>query len=410
MTGALQFEIAAILSFLISGVIINFISSLKVRILVTSLLFVTFFVLFLFLIPLSIQFYVPIFGAILSTGIIAIAAFISIRGFDSSFVSRLMMMGKAPNKIFMHNISIFINILSILAPVFLLIRFFQTSSNSDLVLAIIGFISWGVVLYATKRFANYYAYDIFASILSATYIVVIIFFFMYITTSLVVIVFDLVFLVLGLSTMVQVLYSKRKTGKVSVIVPKTIRSPEDSNIIIIQDEEHQEKSRESPLPAESEYSMEQETTEVRSNYEGIVVVLLGLILSFHIILLQVLSSIVGYPGFFSFPFQFSFNEYNLTLFLIGSCLIIAIYIAFRLSLRIREYTTKTMSERAAFLKFLTLMDEKERKRLLNEIAKTVRDILVGGIMDVIEGERSRWQDSMRKGRKFMRRLFGADDE
>ena len=69
-----------------------------------------------------------------------------------------------------------------------------------------------------------------------------------------------------------------------------------------------------------------------------------------------------------------------------------------------------MSERAAFLKFLTLMDEKERKRLLNEIAKTVRDILVGGIMDVIEGERSRWQDSMKKGQRFLRRLFGADDE
>jgi hypothetical protein len=137
---------------------------------------------------------------------------------------------------------------------------------------------------------------------------------------------------------------------------------------------------------------------------------LGLILSFHVILLQIVGQLVGYSGYFSFPFQFSINEYNLTLLLIGSCLIIAIYVAFRLSLRFREYSTKTMSERAAFLKFLTLIDEKERKRLLNEIAKTVRDILVGGIMDVIEGERSRWKDSVRQGRKFLRRLFGADDE
>jgi len=410
VTGTLQFEMATILSFLIAGVIINFISSLKVRILVTSLILITIFVLFLFLIPFPIQLYVPVFGAIASTGIITIAAFISIRAFNSSFVSRLMMIGKSPKKIFMHNIALFINMLSILAPIFLLIRFLQTAVFFDLILAIVGFIAWGVVMYATKRFANYYAYDVFASILSATYLLVIIFFFMYITPSLAVIIFDLLFLVLGISTMVQVLYSKRKTEKVAVLVPKAVRSPEDSNIIIIQDETDQEKSKEGPILDDSEYSIEQETTEVRSNYAGIVVVLLGLLLSFHVILLQIVSLAVGYPGFFSFPFQFSLNEYNLTLFLIGYCLIIAIYIAFKLSLRFRGYTTKTMSERAAFLKFLTLIDEKERKRLLNEIAKTARDILVGGIMDVIEGERSRWRDSIQQGRKFLRRLFGADDE
>jgi len=69
-----------------------------------------------------------------------------------------------------------------------------------------------------------------------------------------------------------------------------------------------------------------------------------------------------------------------------------------------------MSERAAFMKFLSLIDEKERKRFLTQISKTVKEILVGGVMDLIEAQRRRWQEDFDKGRKFLRRLFGRDEE
>jgi len=410
VTVTLQLEIATILSFLISGIIHFFISTPKKRILLTLIILIIGFVLFLVIIPIQIQFYVPVFGAIISPGIIGMAAFISIRAFNTSWVGRLMMIGKPPKKIFMHKIAMFINIVSILAPIFLLIRYFQGALIFDLILGIFGFSAWAIVMYATTHFPEHYAYDIFASILSATYLLVLIFYFLYITTSLVAIIFDLIFLLFGISTLVQVLYSKRKSEKVSVLVPKSVQSPEDSSIIIIQDEDEGEKTKVGPIIDESEYSIEQEITEVRSNYEGIIVIILGITLCFQFIPLQLIGLTTNYLGFLSFPFQFSFTEYQFTLFLIGYCLIIAICIAFKLSLRFRGYTTKTMSERAAFLKFLTLIDKNERKRLLTEISKTVRDILVGGIMDLIEGERSRVSDGIQKGRKFLRRLFGMDDE
>jgi len=410
VTVIIQLEIATILSFLISGIMNYFISSLKKRIFLTFIILITFFVLFLTVIPIQIQFYVPLIGAIINPGIIGMAAFISIRAFNTSWVGRMMMIGKPPKKIFMHRIAMFINTLSILAPIFLFIRYFQDALIYDLILSFFGFCTLGLLMYATMHFPDLYAYDIFASILSATYLIVLIFYFLYITTILVAIVFDLIFLLFAISTLVQVLYSRRKSEKVSVMVPKAVQSLEDSNIIIIQDEDESEKARATPIFEESEYSIEQETTEVRSNYEGIIIIILGLTLSFHFIPLQLIAFAINYPGFLSFPFPFNLIDYQFVLFLLGYCLIIAIFIAFKVSLRFRSYTTKTMSERAAFLKFLTLIDKNERKRFLLEISKTVRDILVGGIMDLIEGERSRIGEELRKGRKFLRRLFGINED
>ncbi len=251
---------------------------------------------------------------------------------------------------------------------------------------------------------------IFASIFSMTYFIVILFFFLYVGTALFMIIFDLVLLIFGISAAVQSLYSHRKVEKVSVYVPKSARSPEDSSIIIIQDENIGENSRETNLIIEGDYTLEQEMTEVRSNYDGLIVIILGLVLSFHFILLQYLGTFLIGSVFMPLPFQYTLIHYQFFLVLFGLCLILLIYIAFKSSYRFRGYTTRTMSERAAFMKFLSLIDEKERKRFLTQISKTVKEILVGGVMDLIEAQRRRWQEDFDKGRKFLRRLFGRDEE
>jgi hypothetical protein len=301
-------------------------------------------------------------------------------------------------------------VVSVLAPIFLLVRYFLGFAVFDLTLAIAGFVTWGIVLYATTHFSDLYGYDIFASILSATYLVSVIFFLMYVGTPLFVLILDGILLFLGVSAIIQILYARRKLEKVSIYVPKSEQSPEDSSIVIIQDEEEDEKPAELPGFEGSEYAIEDEMTEVRSNYDGLIVMILGLVLCFHFVLLQYLGNILSIPISISLPFGFNLTVYHFTLALLGYLLVIGIYIAFKVSVRFRGYTTKTISERAAFVKFLSLIDEDERKELLKRISKTVTEILVGGLMDLIDSQRYRWQEGLEKGRKFLRNLFRRDEE
>jgi len=229
---------------------------------------------------------------------------------------------------------------------------------------------------------------------------------MYIGTPLFIIILDGILFVFGISAIVQILYARRTLEKVSVYVPKAVRSPDDSNIIIIQDEE-EEGTTDLPGLSGSEYAIEEELTEVRSNYDGLIVMILGLTLCFHFILVQYLAEVLIGPGFIYLPFGFNFMNYHFILVLLGYSLILGIYVAFRVSHRFRGYTTRTLSERAAFVKFLSLIDEEERKELLKRISKTVTEILVGGLMDLLDTQRQRWQ---KKGREFLRRLFRRDEE
>jgi len=404
--GILSLEMGTILSFLVGGILINFIPSTRVRILITCICLSIFSLILINFIPLEIQYCIPVFGAIIFAGVLGISLFISIRAFNTSWVNRLMVVGKSPKKLFMHNTAMFINVLSILAPIFLFIRYLIELNIFDLILSIGGFVTWSVVIYATTHFSDHYSYDIFASILSATYFITVIFFLMYIGTPLFIIILDGILFVFGISAIVQILYARRTLEKVSVYVPKAVRSPDDSNIIIIQDEE-EEGTTDLPGLSGSEYAIEEELTEVRSNYDGLIVMILGLTLCFHFILVQYLAEVLIGPGFIYLPFGFNFMNYHFILVLLGYSLILGIYVAFRVSHRFRGYTTRTLSERAAFVKFLSLIDEEERKELLKRISKTVTEILVGGLMDLLDTQRQRWQ---KKGREFLRRLFRRDEE
>lgn len=408
--GILQLEIAIILSFLISGLIINFISSTKIRILLASVILCVVSSLIFLIIPEEVQYLFPIIGSISFAGIFGLSYFIIIRFFNTSWVGRMMMLGKSPKKLFMHRIAMLINIVCIAAPIYLLVRYFQGLGLFDLILVPFGFLAWGIVIYATARFPDYPSYDIYASMLSATNFIVFIFFFLYVGEPILVIVFDVILLLFGISALIQFLHSRRKVEKVAVYAPKSIRSPEDTSIIIIQEEETQDDTAELPVFDENGYALEEESTEVRTHTDGFIVIILGLTLSFHFILLHFLSNIVIGAGFITMPFQFTIFEFHFALLLFGYILLISLFTAFKISLRFRGYTTKTMSEQAAFVKFLALIAEEERKRFLKRISKMVKDILVGGLSDFIEEQRQRWSEGLREGRKLLRRLFGTDEE
>ncbi|MFX1295524.1 MAG: hypothetical protein ACFFD2_11835 [Promethearchaeota archaeon] len=404
----LQLEIAIIVSFLISGIIIKFIESTKRRILLTIIILSIISILFLVVVPREIQFYFPVFGSIIFAGVLGISLFINVRSFNTSWISRFMMVGKSPKKIFMHNIAIFINLISIFAPIFLLVRYFNGFLIYDLILVIIGFITWSIVMYSITHFPDLFAYDIFASILSTTYLLSIIFFFMYIEILIFAFILDIILLIFGISIVVQILHSPRKVEKVSIFLPKSAHSSGDlSNI---WGEDYRKSSIEIPIGEGPKYAIEKEVTEVRSNYDGLIVILLGLFLCFYFVFLQYLGELLITPGFIPLPFQFTLMDYHFVLVLFGYCLVLAIYTAFKVSYRFRGYTTKTISERAAFFKFLSLIDENERKQFLNRISKTVGDILVGGLMELIEMQRRRWEEGLEKGRKFLKYIFRREEE
>ncbi|MFX1298177.1 MAG: hypothetical protein ACFFD2_25405 [Promethearchaeota archaeon] len=409
VTGVLKLEMAIIISFFISGCLINFVKSTKTRILLSSIILSSFSILSLLVIPIEVQYYFPVLGSIIFAGVIGVSLLISIRSFNTSWVARLMMIGKSPRKILMHDMALIINLVSVLAPIFLLVRYLQNYLIFDLILSIVGFIAWAVVMYATTRFPSLSAYDIFASILSAIYFLVLLFFAMYVGRPVFVIISDIIFIIFGVTAAVQILYSRRKIESVSVYVPKSSRSPRDSRIIFIQDEEETQETAKVPSLDESQYAIEQEMTEIRINYDGLIVMVLGLLLCFHFILLQFIDTIIG-AGLIALPWQFTLVEYQFVLILFGYCLVIAIYIAFKVSYRFRGYMTKTMSERAAFLKFLTLIDKEERKRFLTKISKTVRDLLVGGITDLLEAGRRRIEEGLGKWRESLKRMFRREEE
>lgn len=408
--GIIQLEISIILSFFIVGLIINFISSTRIRILLASVILCVISTVMLLFVPEEIQYLFPIIGSIIFAGIFGLSYFLIIRFFNTSWMGRMMILGKSPKKLFMHRIAMLINIVCIVGPIYLLVRYFQGLDLLDLCLIPFGFLAWGVVIYATARFPDYPSYDIYASILSATNFIVFIFFFLYVGDPILVIVFDIILLLFGVSALVQFLHSRRKVEKVAVYAPKSIRSPEDTSIIIIQEEETQGDTVEVPGFDETGYALEEETTEVRTHSDGFIIIVLGLTLSLHFMLLHFLSNIVIGAGFITIPFQFTIFEFHFTLLLFGYILIISLFIAFKISLRFRGYSTKTMSEQAAFVKFLALIAEEERKRLLRRISKMVKDILVGGLSDFIEEQRQRWREGFREGRKLLRRFFGTDEE
>ncbi len=406
----LQLELAIILSFFIVGIIINFISSIKIRIATSiGILCIMSFLIF-FVIPENVQYFIPLIGSIVFAAILCLSYFVITRFFNTSWFGRMMMVGKSPRKLFMHHITMLINVVSVAAPIYLLIRYLLTYKLLDFILTLFGFVAWGLVILATLRFPNYLSYDVYASILSAMNLVVFIFFFMFIGEVLLVIIFDIILLVFGISALVQFLHARRKIEKVSVFTPTSITSPEDSSIVIIQDEGVDDDVTMTPGLDETEYTLEEETTEIRAQSDGYIVMLLGLTLSFHFILLQYLNTVIIGSGFITLAFPFTITEYHFVLLLLGYCFIISIYLAFKISLRFRGYTTKTVSEQAAFIKFLALIAEDERKRLLKRISKMVRDILVSGLSDFIEKQRHRWDESFREGRKLLRRFFGTNKD
>jgi len=406
----IQGELILIYTFLISGIIINYLQSLKIRLIVTTGVLLLSIGLIFYIIPPTYQLYIPLFGSIIFAGIFGISYFLIARFFNSSWIGRMMMVGKSPRKLFMHQITMFLNILSFIAPLYFIIHYFLSFDLFDILLAGLGLFAWIIVLYSTLKFPNYPSYDIFASTFSATYIVVFLFFFLYIGDPILTIIIDCILLIFGLSALIQFLHSRQTVEKIAIYSPRSPTTPEDADIIIIQEDEVQDTSSTTPILDETEYTLEEEISEVRTHSDGFIIILLGLFLCFHFVILQFLGTIILGPSFLTFPFQYSLTEFHLVLLIFGYLLVICIFVAFKISLRFRGFTTRTMSEQAAFVKFLAIIAEEERKRLLKRISKMVKDILVGGFSDFIEEQRQRWREGFREGRKLLRRFFGIEEE
>ena len=82
--------------------------------------------------------------------------------------------------------------------------------------------------------------------------------------------------------------------------------------------------------------------------------------------------------------------------------------------RFRNYFTFPPGIRKSFLEFLSLMDRKERTKLLRAISRTVQQIIVEGLIELIESEKGNIIDTIsegiKRGAKFFRSIFGDRED
>ena len=106
-------------------------------------------------------------------------------------------------------------------------------------------------------------------------------------------------------------------------------------------------------------------------------------------------------------------EYN-ELFIFFILLItVLLFLGYFTSSRVKSYTTNKFSQKNAFLEFLSLIEKDERGKLLNNMANTAREILISGIVDLLDPtthSKSDIRDTIKDGIGFVSKFFAGGEE
>jgi len=184
--------------------------------------------------------------------------------------------------------------------------------------------------------------------------------------------------------------------------PEVIFDKEDDSIIIL--DESAENKFETPVEIPIDQQSSKEDNKI-SYYLAFLTILLG----FHLLILSYFSSLSGI-NFYSVLFFTDFSQVN---YIIASSLFVAVIIIFILYNKVerfKKYITFPPSVRRAFLEFLSLIDREERTRLLRNISGIIQQIIVEGLVELLESEKGNIIDTIgegiRRGAKLFRKFFG----
>ncbi|MHC1591447.1 MAG: hypothetical protein ACXQS8_05135, partial [Candidatus Helarchaeales archaeon] len=108
-----------------------------------------------------------------------------------------------------------------------------------------------------------------------------------------------------------------------------------------------------------------------------------------------------------------FRFYNYYLLFFTLTFLMGLVITYFSSQRVRSWASNKISQKNAFLEFLSLIERDERRKLLVNMADTAREILISGIIDLFEPKTERKSDlgeTIKEGIEFVRRFFRGGKE
>ena len=149
------------------------------------------------------------------------------------------------------------------------------------------------------------------------------------------------------------------------------------------------------------------------NRNSLYIIILTVALGCHILFLWYFQSYFGLNLFSLFLIS-DFSLLNYILCVSSLILVILIFLLYKISPKFRNFLTFPPNVRKAFLEFLSIMNKKERTKLLRAMSKTIQQIILEGLIDLLESEKGNIIDTIgegiRRGAKFFRRMFGDEDE
>ncbi|MHA1250053.1 MAG: hypothetical protein ACTSRP_08700, partial [Candidatus Helarchaeota archaeon] len=267
--------------------------------------------------------------------------------------------------------------------------------------------------------------DIFKNIISSIYLISFIFVFLYYEISIITIIIDLgIFILAFLSIIQNIKYWDQEGGICSVKIDKKEKLPSKQEIqeqeleqeffidetdgsIVIVDETQVNKPTDKIVPSQD---IEKSKKKDRSQFY---LLILSLLLSLHLLYLWHFGTFLGLNIFDIYIFQnFYITNYFVCVGLFISVILLSIL--YYKSQKFRNFLIFPPTMRKAFLEFLSLIDKKERTKLLRAISRTVQQIIVEGLIEILESERGNILDTIsegiRRGAKFFRSIFGDKDE
>lgn len=433
------FEISIIFAFIISGFLAFKLKSTVGRLLSIGAFSIVFFLLFN---TLLYNFWKDILNLfiLINMGMICLSFLIIIRNFNISWIAKLMVMGKAKNTTAFHSLnrSIWLGIgLSVyLVYLFLNPDPFKPINYNNIFLAIFNVIAnlFTFLIVLKKSFYDKYpGHDFFAQTISFFYIfaivpLILINIFLKEAVLLLINFGIIIFTILVLAQAISLSRSKLEEKLAKGVILQRLeeieskkdlyKNKDEKDIIIINIEDESEIPIEKPKGKKSEKRKpevkkpEKQKPEVASSKkDGIMIIFLGLCISFHFLIIQFLfngNTIFSiFPNYPIIKIPFTLEDLDSYISIIAFGIIIATIILYFGSKKIRDIYSNNIKTQTAFWEFLTLIERSERIKFLTEFAETIRETFVSGIMDFIDRTREEIESTIKEGIDFIRRLFGT---
>ncbi|MHA1229270.1 MAG: hypothetical protein ACTSPQ_01360 [Candidatus Helarchaeota archaeon] len=424
---SLSIQFSIIISFIISSLVNFKLKNNAARIIISLGLIITLSILFVMYNNhvIGTLYNINFWLICISLVMVVISSVLLMRNSFNSWYYKIMVLGKSSKHFLFEKPVQFLSILSFSVFAYLIYLYIFTTDVLSLILAIIG-ISAGIFnCLAIFRTIEYEFSDIFKNIISSIYLISFIFVFLYYEISIITIIIDLgIFILAFLSIIQNIKYWDQEGGICSVKIDKKEKLPSKQEIqeqeleqeffidetdgsIVIVDETQVNKPTDKIVPSQD---IEKSKKKDRSQFY---LLILSLLLSLHLLYLWHFGTFLGLNIFDIYIFQnFYITNYFVCVGLFISVILLSIL--YYKSQKFRNFLIFPPTMRKAFLEFLSLIDKKERTKLLRAISRTVQQIIVEGLIEILESERGNILDTIsegiRRGAKFFRSIFGDKDE